>query len=595
MPFDQAALEAPPPLASLTAALPADDVPALRDWDRRLRGRMAMLTGGQSPWAAIQALQDWGFHLATSPGRQIELWQIALRTAMSLSQCAASGTAGDWAFKPTPMDRRFRNEAWRRAPFNLFEQIQLAMEAQWRAATHDLRGAEEHHLRRVEFLGQFVLNALAPVNCPWTNPEIIDAAMASGGQNFAKGGALFGEDVSRLNKGGKLTGLDQFRVGQTMAVTPGQVIFRNNLMELIQYAPTTAAVHREPILIVPAWIMKYYILDLSPESSLVRHLVGQGYTVFIVSWRNPGAEDRDTSLEDYRRNGIEAALDAVAKVVPGEKVHAVGYCLGGTMLAITAADMDRDNNDRLASLSLLAAQTDFEEAGELMLFIDESQLSLLEDMMLVQGYLDARQMAGAFYALRTNEMLWSQIVERYLIASPRPLTELDAWLADSTRMPALMHSQYLRQLFLQNSFSHGRYEVDSQAVALKDIRTPVFALGAERDHIAPWRSVYKIELYSSADTTFILTGGGHNTSVVSPPSKPGAYYRVRASKGRAAYLEPDIWMASATREDGSWWPAWVDWLKRLTSPGKVAPPQMGAPDQGLNPIIAAPGRYVMEH
>jgi polyhydroxyalkanoate synthase len=187
MPFDQAALEAPPPLASLTAALPADDVPALRDWDRRLRGRMAMLTGGQSPWAAIQALQDWGFHLATSPGRQIELWQIALRTAMSLSQCAASGTAGDWAFKPTPMDRRFRNEAWRRAPFNLFEQIQLAMEAQWRAATHDLRGAEEHHLRRVEFLGQFVLNALAPVNCPWTNPEIIDAAMASGGQNFAKG------------------------------------------------------------------------------------------------------------------------------------------------------------------------------------------------------------------------------------------------------------------------------------------------------------------------------------------------------------------------------------------------------------------------
>jgi polyhydroxyalkanoate synthase len=593
MPFDET--DSPKLVSSASVASPpSGNGVDLSDCDRRLRGRMAALTGGRSPWAALQAWEDWAFHLSISPGRQIELWQTAMQSAATLLQFAAAGAQGDWAFKPRPMDRRFRAAAWNRPPFNLYAQAQLASEAQWRAATHDLPGVEEHHLRQVEFLGQFLLDATAPINSPLTNPEVVDAALASGGRNFAKGAALFREDVSRLARGQMLTGLQQYKVGETMAVTPGQVIFRNDLMELIQYAPATPRVHREPILIVPAWIMKYYILDLSPESSLVRYLVAQGFTVFIISWRNPGAEARDIGFDAYRRDGVMTALEVVNRVLPDEKVHAVGYCLGGTMMAIAAAAMDRDQDDRLASLSLLAAQTDFKEAGELMLFIDESQLALLEDMMLVQGYLDAKQMSGAFYALRTNEMLWSQLVQRYLIAQPHPLTELDAWLADSTRMPALMHSQYLRQLFLENSFSRGRYEIDGQAVALKDIRTPLFALGAERDHIAPWRSVYKIELYSSAATTFILTGGGHNSSVVSPPGKPGAYYWERNSLADAPYREPDVWMASAKRKDGSWWPAWLDWLRSLTSAEDVAPPAMGAPKIGLDPITPAPGLYVME-
>ena len=279
------------------------------------------------------------------------------------------------------------------------------------------------------------------------------------------------------------------------------------------------------------------------------------------------------------------AIDVISGIVPGRKLHAVGYCLGGTILAIAAAAMDRDHDDRLASLSLLAAQTDFEEAGELMLFIDESQLALLEDIMHVQGFLETRQMAGAFYVLRANEMIFAQFVERYLLGEPRAPSDLDAWLADPTRMPARMHSEYLRQLFLDNSFAHGKYLVDGRAVALKDIKTSVFALGAERDHIAPWRSVYNIELYSSADTEFVLTGGGHNSSVVSPPGKAGAYYRVSTCDPSDKYVDPDTWLASASQKQGSWWPEWIRWLDAHSSSVRVTPSFLSNTDGGLPPMV----------
>jgi polyhydroxyalkanoate synthase len=585
-PYDQ------PTFAAPTTGL-ADGAPPLLDvLDRRLIGRFAALTGGQSPSATVQAWQDWAYHLAISPGRRLELYGQAMKAGAALARSMAREGGRPWAFEPLPIDHRFRSQAWDRFPFNILAQTQLAMEAQWRAATHDLRGVDEHYLQRVEFLGQLALGALAPVNYAATNPEVIDAAVESGGRNFAEGWRLYLQDVARLANGGRLTGLDAFTVGQTMAVTPGEVVFRNDLMEVIQYAPTTPTVHAEPVLVVSAWIMKYYILDLTPETSLVRHLVDQGFTVFIISWRNPGPEARDLSFDDYRVQGVEKALEVVARSVPGRNIHAIGYCLGGTVLAIDAAVRDRDARGGLASLSLLAAQTDFEDAGELMLFIDESQLSMLEDEMSVQGYLDARQMSGAFYALRANDMLWSQMVARYLVAKPKPLGPLDAWLADSTRMPARMHGEYLRELFLNNSFAHGRLEADGAAVALKDLRTPVFALGAERDHIAPWRSVYKIELYGSAETTFVLTGGGHNTSVVSPPGKPGAYYWAHTTKRDVPYVQPHIWLESAAKRDGSWWPCWIDWLKAHSSGEMTAPP---APGGGVfRPIAPAPGRYVLE-
>jgi polyhydroxyalkanoate synthase len=451
---------------------------------------------------------------------------------------------------------------------------------------------DPRHARRVNFLGNFMLNAFSPGNFAWTNPSVLEAAWRTAGANFLSGASLLVQDLGRAAFGENPKGMKDFRIGETVALTKGEVVFRNELMELIQYAPTTTQVREEPVLIVPAWIMKYYILDLSPANSLVRYLVDQGFTVFIVSWKNPGLELRDTSFDDYRSKGVMTAIDIIGKIISGKKVHAVGYCLGGTILAIATAAMNRNHDDRLASLSLLAAQTDFEEAGELMMFIDESQLVVIEDMMHVQGYLETRQMAGAFYLLRANEMIFAQFVERYLLGEPRAPNDLDAWLADPTRMPARMHSEYLRQLFLDNSFAHGNYQVDGRAVAIKDITTPVFALGAERDHIAPWRSVYKIELYSSADTFFILTGGGHNSSVVSPPGKVGAQYRVSKCDTSNIYLDPDVWLASAQQRQGSWWPEWVRWLEAHSSSVSVAPSFLRNTERGWPSYGPAPGSYV---
>jgi polyhydroxyalkanoate synthase len=376
-------------------------------------------------------------------------------------------------------------------------------------------------------------------------------------------------------------------------VTPGKVVYRNRLVELIQYEPSTARVHPEPVLIVPAWIMKYYILDLSPQNSLIGWLRDQGHTVFCVSWHNPGEADRNLSMEDYRRNGIEYVTRAIEQIVPERKIHAVGYCLGGTLLAIEAARMARDSDARFATLSFLATQVDFTEPGELELFIDESEVSYLEDVMWAQGYLDTKQMAGAFQMLRSNDLIWSRMVSEYLLGERPPMFDLMAWNADATRMPYRMHSEYLRRLFLHNDLANGRYEVDSRPVALVDIKVPIFSVGTEKDHIAPWRSVYKIHLLSDTEITFVLTNGGHNAGILSEPGHPGRRYRVHTAQEHEPYRAPDNWYARAREQEGSWWPEWHAWLA-AHSGSPMAPPAMGNRAAGLAPLDDAPGRYVLE-
>jgi polyhydroxyalkanoate synthase len=539
---------------------------------------------------------DWLVHLGFSPGKQLDLVRKMLRKARRFGLYAARAAARPDtppAIEPLPQDQRFAGAAWQQWPFNLCQQSFLFAQQWLYNATTGVRGVSPHDEQVVTFVGRQFLDILAPTNWPWTNPEVLKATWEQGGANFARGAANFLEDWERAVLGRKPAGTEAFPVGRAVAVTPGRVVYRNRLIELIQYAPTTDAVQAEPVLIVPAWIMKYYILDLSPHNSLVKYLVDHGHTVFIISWKNPGPEDRDLGLEDYRTLGFLEALAAVSAIVPGHKVHAVGYCLGGTLLAIAAAALARDRDDRLRTVTLLAAETDFTEPGELSLFIDETEVAFLEDLMWDQGFLDTRQLAGAFQLLRSNDLVWSRMVRDYLLGDREPITDLMAWNADGTRLPSRMHSEYLRSLFLRNDLAEGRYRVLGRPVMLADIRVPVFAVSTVKDHVAPWRSVYKLHLLTDTDLTFVLSAGGHNAGIISEPGHAHRTYQMASHGPGDRHLDPDTWQVVTPQQEGSWWPAWQAWLEGHSS-GLVPVPRLGAPDRGYPTLAPAPGAYVLQ-
>ncbi len=561
--------------------------------DRSIRAAMARFTEGTSPHAAWSAWADWAIHLARAPGRQAELAEHAQENAWR-AVAATLGIPGQAPFAPRSDDHRFDHSGWDQPPFSWWKQSFLATQDWWVHATFPVRGMRTQSAERVGFMARQVLDTVSPSNLLPTNPEILARTIESGGANLVEGaGHALADILARLSKGGAEPSSD-FVVGRDIAATPGEVVFRNDIFELIQFAPQTTEVHPEPVLIVPAWIMKYYILDLSPNNSLIRYLVGEGFTVFVISWCNPTADQRDLSLDDYRKRGVMEALDAVTRIVPDRKVHACGYCLGGTILAITAATIARDRDERLASVSLLAAQTDFAEAGELMLFLDESQVAFLEDMMWDQGYLDKDQMAGTFRAMRAHDLIWTRAVRRYLLGEDGEQSDIGAWNADATRMPYRMHSEYLRGLFLENRLTAGRFAVEGKPVALSDISAPFFVVGTEKDHIAPWRSVYKARLFTDSELTFVLTSGGHNGGVVSEPGHPHRHFRIGIRHHGDLYMDPESWARAHAPTEGSWWPEWVRWLAARSSPETVPAPGLGAPDGGLPPLGPAPGTYVFQ-
>lgn len=559
------------------------------DLDRSLHAAQARFTGGLSMTALSLAWADWALHLADQPGRQIELaqeaangWSALMRQATGLHYTPVT---------PDKQDHRFQDPGWQSGPASLASQVFLRVADFWNKATTNTQGVARRNERIVNFSVRQMLDVMAPSNIPFCNPEVVTQAQTTQGDSLRHGMENFIEDLRRA--GSTKTQELPLQPGKDVAITPGKVVFRNELLELIQYAPTTKTVKPEPVLIIPAWIMKYYILDLSPQNSMVKYLVDQGFTVFCISWCNPDASLRDMGLDDYRRLGTMAALDAITAICGDVKIHAAGYCLGGTLLSITAATMARDHDERLASVTLLAAQTDFTEAGELQLFINESQLHFLDDVMWAQGYLDAQQMSGAFQMLRANDLVWSQMIRRYYLGEASHENDLMSWNMDSTRMPYRMHSEYLRKLFLNNDLAEGRYEAGGRKISLADIHLPLFVIGTETDHIAPWRSVYKFQQLNQSDLTFVLTSGGHNAGVVSEPGHPRRHFCKLERKLGDLFIPPDEWQSHATCQEGSWWVDWASWL--TTHSGKAGGlPALGAPKAGYPVLGPAPGDYIFQ-
>jgi polyhydroxyalkanoate synthase subunit PhaC len=588
-----------PPVASRWLGEVGADTPALEArWlalDQAARAAIVKWTAGMSPVSAWAAWADWALHLALAPGKQAQLFDKAGKKALRLTAFANAAANASCApcIEPLAQDKRFKAPAWQAWPFNVMAQGFLLTQQWWHVATTGVAGVTPHHEDMVNFAARQWLDRWAPSNFISTNPVVLAETARSGGANLWRGALNAFDDAQRQLSGQPPAGADAFVVGKDVATTPGRVVLKNRLIELIQYAPSTKKVQTEPVLLVPAWIMKYHILDLSAHNSLVRYLVAQGHTVFTLSWKNPqpadDPHDADLSLDDYRELGVMAALDAATAICGNAKVHLVGYCLGGTLAAIAAAQMARDGDGRLASLSLLAAQTDFEEPGEISLFIDDSQVTFLEDLMRQHGVLEGPQMAGTFQILRSNDLIWSYRLQNYLLGRRQPMSDLMAWNADATRLPLRMHSQYLRDFFLNNQLAEGRYQVGPAPVALGDIHVPLFALGAQTDHVAPWRSVFKIQRLCDTDCLFMLTSGGHNAGIVNPPGHAGRSYQWRLHRQGEHALDTEAWLAAATACEGSWWPAWQRWLASHSgAPAK--PPTMGCLAYPAG--APAPGAYV---
>jgi polyhydroxyalkanoate synthase len=551
--------------------------------DKSYQAAIARCTAGISPSAMATATFSWLSQLALCPGRLLEL---ALYPAFHAQDCTNNILCHS---RPGEgKDVRFHSQKWQSLPWEVYAEGFLQFEDWWRRATTNIPGVPAHVERTVSFCARQIIDALSPSNFVLTNPDLFHETINTYGANLFHGTKLAIQDRLERIFGIPPEGVEHFIPGQDVAITPGKVVYRNHLIELLQYAPQTKTVYKEPILIIPAWIMKYYILDLSPHNSLAGWLVSQGHTVFMVSWRNPGSKDRDLGLDDYHRLGAMGAINAISQIIPKTKINLMGYCLGGTLALISAAYMARENDRRLNSLSLLAAQGDFSEAGELMLFITESEVAFLKNMMWDKGYLDTKQMAGSFQMLRSYDLIWSKMIHDYMSGAQRGMIDLLAWNSDATRMPYKMHSEYLEKLFLNNDFAAGRFSIEGQPIVIENIHLPTFAVSTEKDHVAPWRSVYKIHLMMNNDITFVLTAGGHNAGIVSEPGHKGRSYRIRERKKDSTYIDPDHWLDLAKQKKGSWWIAWHDWLIKWTSTKRV-------PARKLDPSLPdAPGAYVLQ-
>jgi polyhydroxyalkanoate synthase subunit PhaC len=488
----------------------------------------------------------------------------------------------------TAKDKRFKHPEWtENAVFNYVKESYLVAAKSILSTVRGVKGMDEASSRKVDFYSRQFVDALSPSNFVATNPEVLAATVESGGQNLLRGLENLLTDLDRGE--GRLsitmTDMKAFDLGENIATTPGKIVYQNELMQLIQYSPSTSEVRKRPLLIVPPWINKFYVLDLQPKNSFIKWAVDQGHTLFVISWVNPDERLAEKGFEDYLLEGPLAALDAIEQATGERQVNAIGYCLGGTLLASTAAYLAARNDDRIASATYFVTLVDFTEVGDMAVFIDDEQLAALEKRMRERGYLDAQDMATSFNMLRANDLIWSFVVNNYLLGKEQLPFDLLFWNSDSTRMPAAMHSFYLRTMYQQNLLAKpGGISLAGTPIDLSKVKIPTFILSAREDHIAPWKSTYAATHLYSGPVKFVLSASGHMAGVISAPgSKYGHWTNDNLASG------PDEWFSTATAHKGSWWPVWDEWISRLDKE-RVAAREPGA---GSLPVLEnAPGSYV---
>jgi polyhydroxyalkanoate synthase len=527
----------------------------------------------------------------TDPGRATELQTRLGKAYLNLWENAARRLAGEQApptIEASPRDKRFRDPEWNSNQFfDFLKQAYLLTTRTAYELVQEAQGVDDHTRKKAEFYVQQITNALSPSNFILTNPEVLRETMTSNADNLARGMQMFAEDmesgrgVLRIRQSAS-----NLEVGRDMAVTPGKVIYQNDLMQLIQYEPTTATVLRTPLLIVPPWIYKFYILDLGPEKSYIKWCVDHGITVFVISWVNPDKALGEKTFADYMKGGPLAAMDVIEKVTGEMKVHTAGYCVGGTLLASTLAWLAEKRRVRATSATFFAAQVDFTHAGDLLVFVDEEQISTLERDMRQSGVLEGSKMANAFNMLRSNDLIWSYVVSNYLKGQQPAAFDLLHWNSDATRMPHANHSYYLRNCYLENRLTKGTMVLDNTQLDLSKVKVPVYNLATKEDHIAPAESVLYGSKFFGGPVKYVLSGSGHIAGVVNPPVLKKYQYWTNDNLDAENLAD---WMKGAEEHKGSWWPDWREWLGGL-DPEEVPARQIEA---GPLPAIEnAPGSYV---
>lgn len=570
-------------------------------------------TGGKDPWTALieqfwnmnpyskllpidpagtmQAFQQLWLQAASNPARAWASYsdfvqqytQIMTSTTLKLM---GHGQDTEPVIAPQKGDKRFSAADWQQNPlFDALKQSYLLTATTLLKAASDMDGLDEKQQQKLLFYLRQFLDAISPTNTFFTNPQVIHETIQSGGQNLVTGMEHLMRDIK--NGQIKMTDTDAFEPGRNLALTPGQVVYRNTLIELLQYTPTTEKVAAIPLLFIPPWINKYYILDMQPQNSLIKFLVDSGYTVFVISWKNPDASMEEISFDDYLTMGPLNALEAITSITGSPKVNAVGYCIGGTLLSMAIPYLDAQGSDVINSATFFVALQDFTEVGDTSIFIDEPQVAYLEGQMMQKGYLDSRSMATMFNMLRANDLIWSNVVNNYLLGKEPPAFDLLYWNNDGTRMTRAAHSFYLHNTYLENNLiKPNKVVLKGVPIDLSKITQDIYAVGTEQDHIVPWRSAWRISQLASGSVRFILGGSGHIAGVINPPGKGRGYWT-----NDKPVQNVQQWFEGATRNTGSWWNDWLEWLKPRSGE-QVAPPSMG--NSTYPPIMPAPGKYVLE-